>query len=91
MFSAALGTGRVSVKPSIRSINATTRSTSVRISVVSSRPSLSAVAPSSCAAPRMPDSGFLISWASIAAMPIADRAAFWLPRWRSTSAGTARG
>ena len=42
---------------------------------VSSRSSPVRFMPRSCAAPVMPASGFLISWASISAMPMAERAA----------------
>ena len=56
------------------------RSVSSQISFVSDRSSSPADCSSSCAAPRMPDSGFLISCASMAASAITERAA---PRWVS--------
>ena len=51
------------------------RSASSRISTVSSRSPSSTLASSNCAAPRMPDSGFLISCAKTADMPVTLRAA----------------
>ena len=62
----------------MRSTSATMRSVSSQISRVSSRPAASASCSSSCAAPRMPDSGFLTSCASIAAIAVTERAAL---RW----------
>ncbi|MEY9616162.1 hypothetical protein ABIF21_009036 [Bradyrhizobium elkanii] len=56
------------------------RSASSQINRVKSRSSEDACCSKSCAAPRMPDSGFLISWASIAASAITERAAL---RWVS--------
>ena len=70
---ARASSGRVSVKSCIRSISAAMRSTSVGDQLVSARRARRR-SPSSCAAPRMPDSGFLISCASIAAAPTAARA-----------------
>ncbi|MNT97078.1 hypothetical protein D3C72_2393140 [compost metagenome] len=67
--------GRSSPNTSTRSINPTMRSVSSRISLASGISSLLTVCSSNCAAPRMPDSGFLISCASIEARPVTDRAA----------------
>ena len=64
----------------MRSTSFTMRSVSSQISRVSVRSSSPADCSSSCAAPRMPDSGFLISCASMAASAITERAA---PRWVS--------
>ena len=64
----------------MRSTSVTMRSASSQISRVSMRSSEEACCSSSCAAPRMPDSGFLISCASIAASAITERAAL---RWVS--------
>ena len=59
----------------MRSTSARMRSASSRISTVSSRSGASTLLSSSCAAPRMPDSGFFTSCARIAAMPVTLRAA----------------
>ena len=56
----------------MRSTSFTMRSASSQISRVSARSSSPTEDSSSCAAPRMPESGFLISWASIAARPVTD-------------------
>ena len=64
----------------MRSTSFTMRSASSQISRVSVRSSSPADCSSSCAAPRMPDSGFLISCASMAASALTERAA---PRWVS--------
>ncbi len=62
----------------MRSTRVTIRSASSQINRVSVRSSGDAACSSNCAAPRMPDSGFLISCASIAANAITERAAL---RW----------
>ena len=59
------------------------RSVSVQISWVSARSSSLRPGSSSWAAPRMPDSGFLISCASTCAMPDTERAAARCVSWRS--------
>ena len=59
------------------------RSVSVQMSCVSARSSSLRPGSSSWAAPRMPDSGFLISCASTAAMPDTERAAARCVSWRS--------
>ena len=59
------------------------RSVSVQISWVSARSSSLTPGSSSWAAPRMPDSGFLISCASTCAMPDTERAAARWVSWRS--------
>ena len=64
----------------MRSTSFTMRSASSQMSRVSVRSSSPADCSSSCAAPRMPDSGFLISCASMAASALTERAA---PRWVS--------
>ena len=70
--------GRSSENISMRSTSATIRSVSSQISRVSSRSPASALRSRSWAAPRMPESGFLTSCASIAAMAVTERAAL---RW----------
>ena len=72
--------GRLSEKTSMRSTSAQMRSVSSQIRRVSSRSASPAFCSSSWAAPRMPDSGFFTSCASIAAMALTERAA---PRWVS--------
>ncbi len=74
----------------LRSPNCSTRSTSLPIraasawiSPVSSRSASPRLISRSCAAPEIPASGFRISCASIAAMPVTDRAADRCPRLRS--------
>ena len=67
----------------MRSTSATMRSVSSQISWVSSRPAGSASCSSSCAAPRIPESGFLTSCASIAAIAVIERAALRCVKWRS--------
>ncbi len=57
-----------------RSTRRTMRSTSERISWESGRSASGSEPSSSCAAPRMPESGFLISWASMEAIAPSDRA-----------------
>ena len=64
----------------MRSTSLTIRSVSSQISRVSARSSSPTEVSSSCAAPRMPESGFLISCASIAPSAVTDRAAL---RWVS--------
>ena len=64
----------------MRSTSFTIRSVSSQIRRVRARSSSPTAVSSSWAAPRMPDSGFLISWASIAASAETERAA---PRWVS--------
>ena len=59
------------------------RSVSAQMSCVSARSSSLRPGSSSWAAPRMPDSGFLISCASTAAMPDTERAAARWVSWRS--------
>ncbi len=59
------------------------RSVSSQISWVNSRAAASASCSKSCAAPRMPESGFFTSCASIAAMAVTERAAFRWVSWRS--------
>ncbi len=59
------------------------RSVSSQMSWVSSRPAASASCSRSCAAPRMPESGFLTSCASIAAIAVTERAALRWVSWRS--------
>ena len=78
MLTGPRATGRSSPNTSMRSTSVTMRSASSQISRVSMRSSDEAACSSSCAAPRMPDSGFLISCASIAASAITERAAL---RW----------
>ncbi len=68
-------TGRSSENTSIRSTSETMRSVSSQISRVSARSSSDTAVSSSCAAPRMPESGFLISCASMEARPVTERAA----------------
>ena len=80
MLTGSRSTGRSSANTSMRSTSFTMRSVSSQISVVSGRSSSPADCSSNCAAPRMPDSGFLISCASMAASAITERAA---PRWVS--------
>ena len=80
MFTGPRATGRSSPNTSMRSTSVTMRSASSQISRVSCRSSGGADCSSSCAAPRMPDSGFLISCASMAASAITERAAL---RWVS--------
>ena len=80
MLTGSRSTGRSSPNTSMRSTSLTMRSASSQISRVSVRSSSPTDCSSSCAAPRMPDSGFLISWASMAASAITERAA---PRWVS--------
>ena len=80
MLTGSRSTGRSSANTSMRSTSFTMRSASSQISRVSVRSSSPADCSSSCAAPRMPDSGFLISCASIAASAMTERAA---PRWVS--------
>ncbi len=80
MLTGSRSTGRSSANTSMRSTSFTMRSVSSQISRVSERSSSPADCSSSCAAPRMPDSGFLISCASMAASAITERAA---PRWVS--------
>ena len=80
MLIGSRSTGRSSANTSMRSTSFTMRSASSQISRVSVRSSSSTDCSSSCAAPRMPDSGFLISCASMAASAITERAA---PRWVS--------
>ena len=67
----------------MRSTSETMRSVSSVISRVSARSSSLSPLSSSWAAPRMPDSGFLISCASIAARPVTERAAPRCVIWRS--------
>ena len=80
MLTGSRSTGRSSANTSMRSTSFTMRSASSQIRRVSVRSSSSADCSSSCAAPRMPESGFLISCASMAASAITERAA---PRWVS--------
>ncbi len=67
--------GRSSENTSMRSTSAQIRSVSSQISRVSTVSSGVTDCSSSCAAPRIPDSGFLTSWASIAAIAVTERAA----------------
>ena len=67
----------------MRSIRPRMRSVSREISWVISRSSGASDSSSSCAAPRMPASGFLISCASTAAMPCIERTAPRAISWRS--------
>ena len=80
MLRLSRSTGRSSENDSIRSTSLTMRSVSSQISRVSARSSSPTELSSNCAAPRMPESGFLISWASIAPSAVTDRAAL---RWVS--------
>ncbi len=66
----------------MRSTSFTIRSVSSQISRVSMRSSSLASVSISCAAPRMPDNGFLISCASIEAIADTDRAASRWACWR---------
>ena len=83
MLTGPRATGRSSPNTSMRSTSVTMRSASSQISRVSMRSSEDAACSSSCAAPRMPDSGFLISCASIAASAITERAALRCVNCRS--------
>ena len=83
MLTGPRATGRSSPNTSMRSTSVTMRSASSQISRVSMRSSDEAGCSSSCAAPRMPDSGFLISCASIAASAITERAALRCVNCRS--------
>ena len=69
------GGGSLRVKLCIPSINPAMRSTSPTIRRESAAALVEPPFPSNCAAPRMPESGFLISCASIAAIAPAERAA----------------
>ncbi len=80
MLTGSRSIGRSSVNTSMRSTSFTIRSASSQISRVKVRSSSPTDCSSSCAAPRMPDSGFLISCASMAASAVTERAA---PRWVS--------
>ena len=73
MFSDLHSSGCSVVKSCIRSISAAIRSTSLHISWVRAAERSSTLASRSCAAPLIPDSGFLISCARIAAAPMAER------------------
>ncbi|MNV90238.1 hypothetical protein D3C71_1846070 [compost metagenome] len=75
MLSGTRSTGLSSENTSIRSTSETIRSVSSQISRVSARSSSLTEVSSNCAAPRMPESGFLISCASIEARPVTERAA----------------
>ena len=90
MLTGSRSIGRSSANISIRSTSATMRSASSQIRRVSARSSSSASVSRSCAAPRMPDSGFLISWASMAARPVTVRAAPRCVSWRSIFSVTER-
>ena len=83
MLTGPRATGRSSPNTSMRSTRVTMRSASSQISRVSMRSSDEAACSSNCAAPRMPDSGFLISCASIAASAITERAALRCVNCRS--------
>ena len=83
MFKALRCAGRRSPKASTRSTSLPIRAASAWISPVSSRSASPSPISSSCAAPEIPASGFLISCASIAAMPVTERAAERWPRLRS--------
>ena len=83
MLTGARSSGRTTENISMRSTSATIRSASSQISRVSSRSPGSAPCSSSWAAPRMPDSGFLTSCASIAAMAVTERAALRWINWSS--------
>ena len=75
MFTGSLPSGRSSPNTSMRSTRSRMRPVSSTMSWASGRSSSAAPASRSCAAPRMPDSGFLISWASTAAIADTERAA----------------
>ena len=83
MLSGRRCAGRRSPNCSTRSTSLPIRAASAWISPVSSRSASPSPISSSCAAPEMPASGFLISCASIAAMPVTERAAERWPRLRS--------
>ena len=74
----------------MRSTSFTMRSVSSQMSRVSARSSSDASVSRSCAAPRMPDSGFLISCASIEAIAETDRAAPRCACWRSSFSAMVR-
>ena len=67
----------------MRSTSAQMRSASSQMSRVNSRSLGLAFCSSSCAAPRMPESGFFTSCASIEAMAVTERAALRWVSWRS--------
>ncbi len=67
----------------MRSTSAQMRSLSSQMRRVSSRSPALTFSSRSCAAPRMPESGFLTSCASIAAIAVTERAAFRCVSWRS--------
>ena len=75
--------GRPSANASMRSTSATIRSVSSQIRLVSSRSLSGTDCSRSWAAPRMPDSGFLTSCASMAASALTERAALRCDIWRS--------
>ena len=83
MLTGSRAIGRSSENTSMRSTSLTMRSASSQIRRVSARSSPSTEPSSSWAAPRMPESGFLISWASMAARPVTLRAAPRCMSWRS--------
>ena len=83
MLTGLRGKLRVSPKDSIRSIRLRMRSVSAQISCVRFFSLSGTASSSSCAAPRMPASGFLISCASTAAMPCIERTAPRCRSWRS--------
>ena len=83
MLTDARSSGGPSENISMRSTRATIRSVSSQISRVRVRSSSPAFCSRSCAAPRMPDSGFFTSCASSAAMAVTERAALRWTNWRS--------
>jgi len=91
MFTGESGSGRPSENTSNRSTRRTMRSTSDRMSVESGFSTSGSEPSSSCAAPRMPESGFLISCASIEAMAPTERTASRCVRCRFILSMMARG
>ena len=83
MLSGLRCAGRRSPNCSTRSTSLPMRAASAWMSPVSSRSASPRPISRSCAAPEMPASGFRISCASIAAMPVTERAAERWPRLRS--------
>ena len=83
MLTGSFDSGRSSPNTSMRSTRLRMRSVSEQMSCVSARSASLVFASRSCAAPRMPDSGFLISCASTAASPDTERAAARWVSWRS--------
>ena len=74
----------------MRSTSRQMRSVSSRISLVSARSSEDTPASRSWAAPRIPDSGFLTSWASMAAMAETERTTPRCVNWRLRDSAMAR-